>query len=264
MRVILGLTLRRSLRRTLLLGVALGTFLFLVGLSYASVGQNQIRSLVESLPPAIRAFVQGADLASPAGYLGAGFIHPITLALLATTAIAAGAASARDVEHGVAELLLSRPLRRTAWIGAELIAMEISLAIVTVLGSIGAFIAVGTIHDLGTVPSGSVALTALAMFLLFSGIGAITALAASFSRTGARAIGMGAGIALIFYALDYLAQIWGLAEPFGPISLMHWYRPSNVLGTGSIPTSSWLVLIGVAAVASGLALLVTSRREVAP
>ena len=75
---------------------------------------------------------------------------------------------------------------------------------------------------------------------------------------------MGAGIALIFYALDYLAQIWSLAEPFGPISLMHWYRPSNVLGTGSIPTSSWLVLIGVAVVASGLALLVTSRREVAP
>ena len=211
MRVILGLTLRRSLRRTLLLGVALGTFLFLVGLSYASVDQNQIRSLVESLPPAIRAFVQGADLASPAGYLGSAFIHPITLALLATTAIAAGAASSRDVEHGVAELLLSRPLRRIAWIGAELIAMEISLAIVTVLGSIGAFIAVGTIDDLGTVPSGSVAVTALAMFLLFSGIGAITALAASFSRTGARAIGMGAGVALIFYALDYLAQIWRLA-----------------------------------------------------
>lgn len=264
MRVVLSLALIRSIRRTLLLGVALGAFIFLVGLSYASVDENQIRNLVESLPPALQAFLKGSDIASPAGYLGSAFIHPITLAIMAATAIAGGAASARDVESGVAELVMSRPLRRTTWLGAELIAMLLQLAIVALMGLIGALIAITTVDALAPVAVGSVLLTALPLWLLFVGIGAVTALAASFSRTGAKAIGWGTAFALVAYALDYLAQVWGLAEPFGTLSVMHWYRPAQVLGQGTVPGSTWAVLAGVAVVASALALLVTSRREVAP
>lgn len=264
MRVVLSLALIRSIRRTLLLGVALGAFIFLVGLSYASVDENQIRNLVESLPPALQAFLKGSDIASPAGYLGSAFIHPITLAIMAATAIAGGAASARDVESGVAELMMSRPLRRTTWLGAELIAMLLQLAIVALMGLIGALIAITTVDALAPVAVGSVLLTALPLWLLFVGIGAVTALAASFSRTGAKAIGWGTAFALVAYALDYLAQVWGLAEPFGPLSVMHWYRPATILGQGSVPASSWAVLVGVAVVAGALAMAVTSRREIAP
>lgn len=264
MSVVLSLALRRSLRRTLLLGVALAAFLFLVGLSYATVDENQIRSLVESLPPALRAFVKGSDVASPAGYLGSGLIHPITLALMAATAIAGGAASARDVETGVAELMLSRPLRRTTWLGAEIIAMVVQVTIVTALGFVGAAIAVVSVDSLGPVSLSALVVTLLPLWLMFVGIGAVTVLASSFSRTGAKAIGWGTAFALVAYAIDYLSQIWTLAEPLGPLSVMHWYRPANILGDGSAPASTWLVLAGVAVVATVLALLVTSRREVAP
>jgi len=264
MNVVLSLALRRSLRRTVLLGVALGAFLFLVGLSYATVDENQIRSLVESLPPAIRAFVKGSDVASPAGYLGSGFVHPITLALMAATAIAAGATSARDVETGVAELMLSRPLRRTSWLGAEIVAMVVQVTIVAVLGLLGATIAVASVDSLAPVSLTSLVITIIPLWLMFVGIGAVTVLASSFSRTGAKAIGWGTAFALVAYAIDYLSQIWTLAEPLGPLSVMHWYRPADILGDGSAPASTWLVLGGVAIVASALALLVTSRREVAP
>lgn len=264
MNVVLSLALRRSLRRTVLLGVALGAFLFLVGLSYATVDENQIRSLVESLPPAIRAFVKGSDVASPAGYLGSGFVHPITLALMAATGIAAGATSARDVETGVAELMLSRPLRRTSWLGAEIIAMVLQVTIVAVLGLLGATIAVASVDSLAPVSLTSLVITIMPLWLMFVGIGAVTVLASSFSRTGAKAIGWGTAFALVAYAIDYLSQIWTLAEPLGPLSVMHWYRPADILGDGSAPASTWLVLGGVAIVASALALLVTSRREVAP
>jgi len=264
MGIVLSLALHRSLRRVVLLGIALGSFLFLVGLSYASVDENQIRSLVESLPPAIQAFVKGSDIASPAGYLGSTFIHPITLSILAATAIAGGAAAARDVETGVAELMLSRPLRRTAWLGAELIAMVIQVVIVGVMGFIGALIAVTTVDALAPVSPGALVVTTLPLILLFIGIGMVTAFAGSFARTGSKAIGWGTAFALVAYALDYLAQVWGLAEPLGPLSVMHWYRPAGILGSASVPASTWLVLGAVAAVAGGLALAVTSRREVAP
>lgn len=264
MGVVLSLALRRSVRRTVLLGLALGAFLFLVGLSYSSVDENQIRSLVESLPPALQAFVKGSDIASPAGYLGSTFVHPITLSIMAATAIAAGAAPARDVETGVAELMLSRPLTRTAWLGAEMVAMLIQLVVVAAMGFIGALIAVSTVDALAPVSPGNLVLTAIPLLLLFVGVGAITMLAGAFSRTAARAIGWGTAFALVAYALDYLAQVWGLAEPFGPLSVMHWYRPATILGAGAVPVSTWAVLVGVAAAATALALAITSRREVAP
>jgi ABC-2 type transport system permease protein len=264
MGVVLSLALRRSARRTVLLGIALGAFLFLVGLSYSSVDENQIRSLVESLPPAIQAFVKGSDIASPAGYLGSTFIHPITLSIMAATAIAAGAAPARDVETGVAELMLSRPLTRTAWLGAEMIAMVIQLVVVALLGFAGALIAVTTVDALAPIAVGNRVLTAIPLLLLFIGIGAVTMLAGAFSRTGTRAIGWGTAFALVAYALDYLAQVWGVAEPLGPLSVMHWYRPATILGGGTVPGSTWAVLVGVAVVAGAAALAVTSRREVAP
>jgi hypothetical protein len=107
-------------------------------------------------------------------------------------------------------------------------------------------------------------LTTLPLILLFIGIGMVTAFAGSFARTGSKAIGWGTAFALVAYALDYLAQVWGVAEPLGPLSVMHWYRPASILGSASVPASTWLVLGAVAAVAGGLALAVTSRREVAP
>lgn len=264
MGVVLSLALRRSVRRTVLLGIALGAFLFLVGLSYSSVDGNQIRSLVESLPPALQAFVRGSDLGSASGYVGATFLHPITLAIMAATAIAAGAAPARDVEQGVAELMLSRPLTRTAWLGAEMIAMTIQLVVVSALGLAGAVLAVATVDDLSSISQGNLVLTVLPLLLMFIGVGAVTMLAGAFSRTAARAIGWGTAFALVAYALDYLAQVWGVAEPLGPLSVMHWYRPATILGSGTVPASTWIALVGVAVVASAVALAVTSRREVAP
>lgn len=264
MGVVLSLSLRRSLRRVLLLGLALGAFQFLVGLSFSSVDQNQIRSLVESLPPALQGLLRGADIATATGYLGATFIHPVTLAIMAATAIAGGGAAARDVESGVAELMLSRPLRRTAWLGAELLSMVIEVVVVGAMGCIGALIAVATVDSLSPVSVRALIVTALPLILLFIGVGAVTALAGAFSRTATRAIGWGTAFALIAYAIDYLAQMWSLAEPIGPLSVMHWYRPANILASGSASASTWLVLAGVAVTAGIAALLVTSRREVAP
>ena len=99
-----------------LLGVALAAFLFLVGLSYATVDGNQIRSLVESLPPALQAFVRGSDLGSASGYVGATFLHPITLAIMAATAIAHGGMFGRGLFKGAATNLAYVPEQQTDFI----------------------------------------------------------------------------------------------------------------------------------------------------
>ena len=109
-RTVYGLALERARVRILLLALGFGLFEFVVGLSYASVDQNAIRQVVDALPPALRALAGSADIATPTGYAGSGYLHPVALAVQAAVAISMAAAPAREAEDGTAELVLSRPL----------------------------------------------------------------------------------------------------------------------------------------------------------
>jgi beta-exotoxin I transport system permease protein len=261
---ILGLSLLRAWRRIVALAVGFGLFELVVGLSYASVDENTIRSLYESLPPALKALASSADIASPSGYLGSGFFHPVALTLQAALVISMAASAARDVESGVAELVLSRPLARWRWLLAQAGAMVIGLAAVSAGGYLGGLVAAVTVQDLGSVSLGHLALVSLGGFLLFLVVGAVALVVASVVRTGGRAIGWAAGFALVSYAVNYLAQVWSVAEPLGPISAFHYYDPGKILGAAGLPGRDTVVL-AVAAAAAGIAAhLLVERRELAP
>ena len=77
MRTILALAAERAWARILVLALGFGLFELVVGLSYASVDQNAIRQLVNALPPALRALAGSADIATPTGYAGSGYLHPV-------------------------------------------------------------------------------------------------------------------------------------------------------------------------------------------
>ena len=92
MRTVFGLAWERAWVRIAVLAVGFGLFELVVGLSYASVDQNAIRQLVEALPPALRALAGSADISTPTGYAGSGYLHPVALALPAAAAISRTAA----------------------------------------------------------------------------------------------------------------------------------------------------------------------------
>lgn len=264
MSVVFALTLRRAGRRALALGIALFLFELLVGLSYASVDENEIRRLVDSLPPAIRAFAAGSDLASAWGYIGTGLIHPIALAIQAALVVSVAAMPARDVEDGVAELMLSRPLAPTRWLGAQILALMVLLAGVVAAGFAGTAIAVSTVDDLGQVGLGGVALAFLTGALLQMSVAAVTFVASSLSRSGGRAVGWGAGFVLVSYAINYLGQLWKPVESLGWLSVFDRFRPARIIQETTVPGVDLAVLAGVTVVGIAVALWITSRREVAP
>lgn len=141
MRPVLALALRRGRGRLISLAIAVALFLYLVGLSYAAVDQNSVRQLYESLPPALRAFSGAADIASAGGYLGSAFIHPVPLVIQAAIAISFATGPARDLESGVAELMLSRPLAPRAWLASHAAATLIAVLLVALAAFAGAAIA---------------------------------------------------------------------------------------------------------------------------
>ena len=151
MRVVYGLALERARVRILLLALGFGLFEFVVGLSYASVDQNAIRQVVDALPPALRALAGSADIATPTGYAGSGYLHPVALAVQAAVAISMAAAPAREAEDGTAELVLSRPLPPHRWLAAHALAMATGLVVVVAGGYLGGLAAALTVDDLAPV-----------------------------------------------------------------------------------------------------------------
>ena len=183
MRTILALAAERAWVRILVLALGFGLFELVVGLSYASVDQNAIRQLVDALPPALRALAGSADIATPTGYAGSGYLHPVALALPAAAAISMAAAPARETEDGIAELLLSRPLQPARWLGAHALAMAGGLAVVVLGGYLGGLAASALVNDLAPVDPGPLALALVGSYLCFLAVGGVALLVAALVRT---------------------------------------------------------------------------------
>jgi len=264
MRTIYGLALRRARARIALLAIGFALFELVVGLSYASVDQNAIRQLVEALPPALRALAGSADIASPTGYAGSGYLHPVALAIQAAVAISMAAAPARETEDGTAELVLSRPLPPARWLGAHALAMATGLAVVVAGGYAGGLAAAAAVDDLAPVDAGPLAAAAVAGFLCFLALGGVTLLVSSAVRTGGGAVGWAAGFLLVSYATDYLAQVWSIAEPLGPLSVFHYLDPPAILGGAGLGAGDAAALLGLAVVTAALALVRIERRDLTP
>lgn len=264
MRTIYALALLRARARIVLLAVGFGLFEFIVGLSYASVDQNAIRQLVDALPPALRALAGSADIATPTGYSGSGYLHPVALAVQAAVAISLGAAPARDAENGIAELLLARPLAPWRWMSAHALAMATGLVIVVAGGYAGGLAAALAVPDLSPVEPGPLLLASIAALLCFLAVGGVALLVSSCVRAGGRAVGWASAFLLISYALDYLAQVWSIAEPLGPLSVFRYLDPAAILGRGTIGAEDVAVLGGLAAVTIAVALVLVGRRDLTP
>jgi ABC-type transport system involved in multi-copper enzyme maturation permease subunit len=263
-RTIYGLALERAGARIVVLAIGFGLFELVIGLSYASVDQNAIRQLVDALPPALRALAGAADIATPTGYAGAGYLHPVALAVPAAAAISMAAAPAREAEDGTAELILSRPLQPARWLAAHALAMGTGLAVVVAGGYLGGLVTSQVVDDLEPVDPGPLALALLGSYLCFLAVGGVALLVASLARTGGRVIGWAVGFLIVSYAIDYLAQIWSVAEPFGPLSVFRYLDPPAVLRSGSLGPEDVAVLGGLAAVTVAASLVLVGHRDLTP
>lgn len=263
MREIFALSALRARGRLIALPIGFGLFELVVALSYASVDQNAIRQVVESLPPALQALSGEADIASPSGYLGSAYAHPVALTIQGAFVISVAATVTRDLEERRAELLLSRPLPVWKWLLAQELALALGLALVALGGFLGGLIGILSVDALGSVGIGALAAVSVGGYLVFLTIGAVSLVIAAFAPTGARAIGLAAGFVLVSYALDYLADVWTVAEPLGPLSVFHYYDPGVILGDGAIPAADVIGLLVVTVAAAVAAHLMFSRRELA-
>jgi ABC-2 type transport system permease protein len=267
-----GAVLRQSLRQvarpTVIVALGAAAFFFLTLLSSASFledfsrGPEGVPSFFEEPPRAIEAFLGGsADFFSPQGWLVAGMLHPIVLSLLTSGAImiAAGAV-ATELERGTIDLVLSRPISRTAFLLGKAVASLIVVTVVHAGGFLGVLIARAIVERVDEIPVPDLLLAFAGSWVLFAAFAMVALLISSRSSLRGRATGITIGVVVTAFFVNFMALLFDEIDGARFVSPFHYFRPADIL-KGEPFVLDLLVLAAVAVVAGALAVWRFGRRD---
>jgi ABC-2 type transport system permease protein len=258
---------RRSFRRSrwLLISLAavLAIFQVLVVVAASYLREQAGFSQVVALLPAVAQQFFGAFLSSFTGMVAFGYWHPVVVIAFVGVAVVVASEPAADLESGVVDLVLARPVRRSRVVTRSVIVTGLTTLALVVLMVATTAVSLGAVAGSAAVAPAVRMVTKLAANLVAVSwcLGAL-ALAAStmLSRRGAAAGSTGV-IAFALYLLNALADVSPTFKPYGPYSPFHYYQPMAVIAGGSRWQSDIAVLLVVAAVLCAIAYAAWSRRD---
>jgi len=189
-------------------------------------------------------------LASFAGIVRFGFVHPVIVLTVVTAAAYLAVDPAIDVEQGLVDLILARPLPRHRLITRSLIVMlggsvlMVAAMMLAQAGALAVFARSEVWPERAQVAAGAINLAALGWCF-----GAFALLVAASARRAASAFSAVAITTICLDLLEYVSASWPPATRLSPLSPFHYYRGLSI--------SPWSRqhLADVAVLASATALL---------
>ncbi len=259
--------LRRSFGRIARMWVSL--LAVLVGFQFALMGAavsleqaGDFQRLLEAVPAFIRNTI-GPALGSFAGMAVLAYFEPAIILGLVLFSVYVASEPAGDVESGLVDLMLARPLPRHWLISRSLLLMTGSVASL-VLGLVAANVMSmwWMAPDSAVLPAPRVvtleALHLAAVAWCFGGLA--LAVAASMDRRGA-AVGVMALLVVSLYMVHAVEQLSDRFDGVGQISPFYYFQ-GTVIMQGTAPIArNFTILFGVGAVAVVMAYLQFRRRD---
>ena len=256
-------TLAWQRTRWIIVSLALFGWGLLIPVFYAAFS-DVIRDLANSgaFPEELLSFGSGSLFSLP-GAVTLGTQHPIAIAMIAVFAVGATSmAIAGERQRGTLEVLLARPVSRTAVYVSITLALLVVVAVV-VAALIAGFVAGASLQGvLDDLPLEHLPMVWLNGFLLW-GAFATFGLAASvtFDRPGP-AIGLTLAYLLVHYFFEILGSLWQEAEWTQEYSLFHHFNSTEILAGAAEPID--LLILGlVFLIPIAYALVVFPRRDLA-
>jgi ABC-2 type transport system permease protein len=256
----------RDIRRGFLWwSLGLIAFVALIVSVYPTVHSNpSLNKLAHDYPEALQAFIAfggAVDYSSAAGYLGIELFSLMVPLLLLVAAIGTGAGTiAGEEERGTLDLLLANPVSRTK------VVLEKMAALAAEVGGLGLvlWIAlwVGAKSTDMDISAGHLAAATLSAVLLALAYGAVAVLLGAATGKRTLAIGVTAAAAVAAYLVNGLAPLVHALKVPQKISPFYHYAAGDPLRNG-VSLSHLAVLVAIAAVATALAPVAFSRRDVA-
>ena len=256
-------TLRQVRRPLAVLTLAVGAFCYLVLFASTSfTGQAPNIPFLQSPPRAVTAFLGGsADFFHAAGWLAAGMMHPVMLALLTAAALLVSAGSvATEIERGTIDLVLTRPVGRLPFLLAKALASVLAVTAAHVGGLVGVLAARQTIGSVRSLAAGPVLRAVFGSWLLFVGIAMVGLLVSACSSLRGRAIGVTVGIVVGWFFANFIALLIDSVSGLRYASPFHYFQPTDLLA-GTAPARDLLILTALAAAALTAAAVAFTRRD---
>ncbi len=253
--------------RGLLLSLAalLCGFQVLVIVSAREIYRSQMFSQLTSLiPSGLQQMAGGLVFTSFTGLASFGFFHPIVILVFVEAAIFLAAEPAWEVEAGLVDLTLARPVPRAMMIVRTLLVAFGAAAAVALLMGISTRVAL-----LAFAPPGipwprlkTTVLLATNLVLLAWCFAGLSLLVATMVRRRSAALGIAGLAAVLLYLLNVLAQLWRPAYSLRVISPYYYYNaPALLVLAGNTWQRDLAVLLGLTLVLSMAAYVVYSRRD---
>ncbi|MEE1786713.1 ABC transporter permease subunit [Streptomyces sp. SP17BM10] len=259
-------------RRRMLALLAAGMVLFetlMVAVVRAVPPEQWFAGAGRAVPDTLRAFsgsTGDVSIASHAGLLGAGLVHPFWIAMqLTAIGSLAAAAVAADVESGTIELLMVRPVSRARLLAeraAAVLASSLLLNAAATLTLVAGVALSPALHR--AVPLGGILAAGLqgcAFTLCLAGPALAVSAAA---RRRAPVIGATIALGAVGFALNFVAMAWQPAAPLRYLSPFHYYTPGDALAHGTLEWGPLGVLTAVGIAGACTALPLLRRRDLAP
>jgi len=259
------LALKRA--RTLLAatGLLLGAFQVLLAFIASSIKPSEFDQLASLLPPFVRSILGPAvaSIMSFSGIVCVGYIDTVILIALLALAIALATLPASEIETGVVDLILARPLPRH-WIITRTIALvAFSITLMLALMMAGTWIGLAMFAPKTAIwPSacmiGSLALNLGLLILCWSGIAMAFGAACRRSVAGATT-GL---LALFTLLLELVRSLWPPAERFAWLSPFHYFVPFDMVMGRPLPMENLVVLWAIAMSGFTVAYFLFSQRDI--
>ena len=262
-RTLFGHLWRSQRTKLLIVAVAMAAWNAFLPVIYNAFGA-QMQVLVDSgIIPRQLADFGGADVFSLSGSIALGYLHPISIILIAIFAIGfTTAAVAGERQRGTLEVLLARPLSRRTVYATILAAALVFVGLILVAASVGTLIGAaigGVLDELALDRLPIVWLNGMVMWSAVSAIG--LAASVSFDRL-TPAIGITLAIVIVSYFFYVLGSLWPDAKGLEPYSLFSYLDARDIL-TGTTDPTAFVVPAAVGVVAVAIALVVFPRRDLA-
>jgi len=191
------------------------------------------------------------------------FNHPLILLTILGWAIGRGSgAVAGEIERGTLDLTMSRPVRRSTYLAAQIAATIIVMAILGLAILAGHALA-PAIHPLTNVPGPTDYLPAILMLgLMGLAVFGYTLAASAFDLSRVRAAIVGFGITVGGIAGLITARLVDRYDWLANLSIFHYYAPVGITDAWAREqTQNLLILLGVFAAGSLLAFVGYLRRD---
>ncbi len=263
--------LRKTLLETWVQLLLFGSALLLVAglltmmLPQLEEGLNQVLVTL----PFVRKFIQallGDDLGANINSQSLQaiiWVHPTILALVwAQEIVFCTRVPAGEIDRGTIDVLLSWPVSRRKLFCAESmvwLASGVWLCLILLAGHVVArqVVVSSTSHSWR-----SVLLVLGNLYSMYAAVGGVAFFISSLSDRRGRAMATVFGLVLASFLLNFLAQFWPSAEILAPLGVLNYYRPAQILATGSVPFADVAILWGVAVCAWVVALETFARRSI--